>query len=285
MGFDELFNGYFASIPREAVTLRSDSPKSTFLFSKTTITMRFSINLLAFLFLLGSFSSCVSKKKYEELTASKAATDSQLAQTRTDLKSLQGEKDALAAEMASEKTRLNGEISGLRSDMEMQNGKITDLNKRLTATEKELEMAKNAVADIFNQYKDAGLSVEKRDGQLLITTDMPFTFGSGSSSLSRAERDAIDAMAEKLMGKNIPLTIVGHADAQKGMDNWDLSYRRAKAVAARLIRKGFGAENITVAGKGEFDPIGDNTTSEGRAQNRRTEIKPNPALGTLMNNN
>jgi chemotaxis protein MotB len=167
----------------------------------------------------------------------------------------------------------------------MQNGKITDLNTRLTATEKELEMAKNAVADLFNQYKDAGLSVEKRDGQLMITTDSPFTFGSGSSRLTRDERDAIDAMAEMLMGKNIPLVIVGHADAQKGMDNWDLSYRRAKAVAARLIRKGFSAENLTVAGKGEFDPIGDNTTSEGRAQNRRTELMPNPALGTLMNNN
>lgn len=247
--------------------------------------MRFSINLLAFLLLLGSFSSCVSKKKYEELTASKAATDSQLAQTRTDLKNLQGEKDALATEMANEKARMNGEITKMRGDLDMQNGKISDLNTRLTATEKELEMAKNAVADIFNQYKDAGLSVENRDGQLMITTDTPFTFGSGSSRLTRDERNAIDAMAESLMGKNIPLVIVGHADAQKGMDNWDLSYRRAKAVAARLIRKGFSAENLTVAGKGEYDPIGDNSTREGRAQNRRTEIKPNPALGTLMNNN
>ncbi|MEL6143668.1 MAG: OmpA family protein, partial [Bacteroidota bacterium] len=78
--------------------------------------------------------------------------------------------------------------------------------------------------------------------------------------------------------------IVGHADTQKGMDNWDLSYRRAKSVATRLIRKGVSPELITVAGAGEFEPIGDNETADGRALNRRTEIKPNPALGTLINN-
>ncbi len=246
--------------------------------------MRLTINLLAFLFLLGSFSSCVSKKKFDEMEAAKMATDQQLAQTRTDLQKLQADKDALAAQMEAEKTRLNGEITSLRSEMSTQAGQITSLNTRLTATEAELEAARKAVADVFNQYNAAGLSVTKRDGQLFIATETPFTFASGSSSLSKAERDAIDAMAEKLQNAKIPLTILGHADTQKGMDNWDLSFRRAKAVAARLIRKGVDPATITVGGAGEFAPVGDNSTSEGRAQNRRTEIKPNPALGTLYNN-
>lgn len=260
---------------------RKESRKS---FHKTK-SMRFTTKMLAFLILFAGFTSCVSKKKYDELTASKAATDAQLAQTRTDLKNLADEKDALAAEMMSEKERLNGEISGLRSDMDRQASQMNDLNTRLTATEAELEAARKAVSDLFTQYETAGLSVTKRDGQLLIATENPFTFASGSSRLSRDERNAIDAMAEKLAGSNIPLTIVGHADTQKGMDNWDLSYRRAKAVAARLIRGGVSPEMLTVAGAGEYDPIGDNSTSEGRSENRRTEIKPNPALGPLMNNN
>lgn len=254
-----------------------------FVFIKTK-TMRLTINLLAFLFLLGSFTSCVSKKKFDEMEAAKMATDAQLAQTRADLQQLQADKDALAAQMEAEKTRLNGEISGLRSDMSAQASQITDLNTRLTATEAELEAARKAVSDIFDQYNAAGLAVTKRDGQLLITTETPFNFASGSARLSKAERDAIDAMAEKLQNSPVALTIVGHADTQKGMDNWDLSYRRAKAVAARLIRKGVDPAHITVAGAGEYDPIGDNATSDGRAQNRRTEIKPNPALGTLYNN-
>lgn len=247
--------------------------------------MRFTTKMLALVVLLAGFSSCVSKKKYDELSASKAATDAQLAQTRTELKDLTAEKDALAMEMKSEKERLNGEISGLRMDMDKQKTQLNEMNTRLTATEAELEKARKMVSDLFNQYETAGLSVTKRDGELFIATATPFNFGSGSARLSRDERNAIDAMAEKLAGSNIPLVIVGHADTQKGMDNWDLSYRRAKAVAARLIRKGVSAEMLTVAGRGEFDPIGDNSTREGRAENRRTELKPNPALGTLMNNN
>ncbi|PHI19420.1 flagellar motor protein MotB [Lewinellaceae bacterium SD302] len=247
--------------------------------------MRFTTKMLAFVVLLAGFSSCVSKKKYEELSASKAATDAQLAQTRTELKDLESEKDALAMEMKSEKERLNGEISGLRSDMDAQAAQMNEINTRLSATEAELEKARMMVSDLFNQYETAGLTVANRDGQLYIATETPFNFGSGSARLSRDERNAIDAMAEKLAGSNIPLTIVGHADSQKGMDNWDLSYRRAKAVASRLIRKGMSPEMLTVAGRGEHDPIGDNSTSEGRSENRRTEIVPNPALGTLMNNN
>lgn len=247
--------------------------------------MRFSIKLLAFLFLLGSFTSCVSKKKYDEMTAAKAATDAQLAQTRTDLQTLETEKDALAAQMESETNRLNGEISSLRSDMDAQATQMNELNTRLSATEAELEAARKAVSDLFDQYEESGLTVESRDGQLLIATETPFNFRSGSSYLSSDERDAIDAMAEKLQGSNIPLIIVGHADSQTGMDNWDLSYRRAKSVAARLIRKGMSPENITVAGASFHDPVGDNETAEGRALNRRTEIKPNPALGPLVNDN
>ncbi|MEL6143561.1 MAG: flagellar motor protein MotB, partial [Bacteroidota bacterium] len=140
--------------------------------------MRFSINLLAFLLLLGSVSGCVSKKKYDELAASKAATDSQLAQTRTDLQNLESEKDALEAQMQSETTRLNGEISSLRDDMNAQETKIGDLNTRLTATEAELEAARKKVADVFAQYENAGLTVEKRDGDLLIATEMPFNYSS-----------------------------------------------------------------------------------------------------------
>lgn len=246
--------------------------------------MRLTTQVLAILVLFAGFSSCVSKKKYDELTASKEATDAQLAQTRTDLQNLRTEKDALQAEMMSEKERMNGELTSLRGDLDNQTSKLNDLNTRLSATEAELESARKAVSDLFTQYETAGLSVSKRDGNLFIATDQPLDFASGSARLSRDERNAIDAMAEKLAGSNIPLIIVGHADSQKGMDNWDLSYRRAKAVAARLIRGGVSAEQLTVAGKGEYDPIGDNSTSEGRAQNRRTEIQPNPNLGGLINN-
>ena len=65
--------------------------------------MRFILTALIFVMVAGSFQSCVSKKKFDELQAAKTATDQALAETQSQVKTLGEEKDALAAEMASEK--------------------------------------------------------------------------------------------------------------------------------------------------------------------------------------
>jgi outer membrane protein OmpA-like peptidoglycan-associated protein len=72
--------------------------------------------------------------------------------------------------------------------------------------------------------------------------------------------------------------IVGHTDSV-GTDayNMGLSERRAKAVAAHLVRNGIAANRLNVSWKGETEPIAPNTTEEGRAQNRRVEIIVRPA--------
>ena len=237
-----------------------------------------------------SLPSCVSKKKYDELSASKAATDAQLAQTRQEVADLNAANEQMQSEFEAERTRMNGELNSLRSDVTAAQGQIGDLNTRLEATEAELEAARERIAGIFAAYTDAGLSVENHDGKLHIVTATPVNFRSSSARLSRDQRDAIDAMAEQIAGSNIRLLIEGHTDnrgfiADAGSDNWDLSFRRAKAVAARLIRGGVSPENIIVAGAGEYDPVGDNSTSEGRAENRRTVVRPNPAIGDMMENN
>ncbi|MEM8585941.1 MAG: OmpA family protein [Bacteroidota bacterium] len=252
--------------------------------------MQISIKLLIAVMLIGGLSSCVSKKKYDELAASKAATDEQLAQTRQEVSDLNAQNTQLQSDFEAERTRMNGELSSLRTDVTAAQGQITELNGRLEATEAELEAARNRINGIFAEYEATGLSVANRDGKLHIVTDEAITFRSGSARLSSAERNAIDAMGEQLAGSNVRLLIEGHTDnkqfvSDSGSDNWDLSYRRAKAVATRLIRAGVSPENIIVAGAGEYDPLSDNGTSEGRSENRRTEILPNPALGDLMNNN
>ncbi|MGB3548264.1 MAG: OmpA family protein [Saprospiraceae bacterium] len=246
--------------------------------------MRFFVTALVCIFLAGSFQSCVSKKKYDELTAGKAATDQALAETQANLKNLEGERDALQNEFNTTRDKMNADMAAMRTDM---TGKMDAMSTRLKTTEAELEAFRSEFSDMFSTYKAAGLSVEARDGDLYLATETPFTFRSGSSSLTREERDAIDAMASKLQGTNVRLMIEGHTDDRKfnngsGRDNWDLSFARAKAVAARLIKGGVSAENVVVAGAGEYHPMMDNGTSEGRAANRRTVLKPNPKMGKII---
>ena len=70
------------------------------------------------------------------------------------------------------------------------------------------------------------------------------------------------------------LAIEGHTDSQ-GDDamNLDLSKRRAKRAMDYLISKGISKDRLSSEGFGETRPVADNSTSEGRAQNRRVEFR------------
>jgi OOP family OmpA-OmpF porin len=82
------------------------------------------------------------------------------------------------------------------------------------------------------------------------------------------------AIALKEWG-NVKVEIAGHTDAKASDDyNQALSERRANTVREFLISKGIAADRLTAKGYGESQPIADNGTEEGRAQNRRVEMVP-----------
>ena len=69
---------------------------------------------------------------------------------------------------------------------------------------------------------------------------------------------------------NLP---VNSASSKRDNDNYELSFLRAKAVAFLLEEHGVSKERISIIGFGDTHPIATNTTKEGRAQNRRVEIR------------
>jgi outer membrane protein OmpA-like peptidoglycan-associated protein len=71
--------------------------------------------------------------------------------------------------------------------------------------------------------------------------------------------------------------VTGHTDSD-GSDsyNQDLSERRAGSVAEILVRDGNDPRRFQVIGQGEVEPIASNATPEGKAQNRRVEIRIAP---------
>ena len=71
------------------------------------------------------------------------------------------------------------------------------------------------------------------------------------------------------------MRIEGHTDSDGTPEaNLKLSEKRAAAVKNYLVKKGVSADLLTAVGKGDTSPVADNETSEGKAQNRRTEIHP-----------
>lgn len=250
--------------------------------------MRLVLKLLVVVIALGSMQSCVSKKKFDELMASKAAADAALAQTQSQLKTLQDEKNALAAQMEAEKARMNGEMTSLRNDLNATKGQVAQVQEKLNMTQAELDKLKTEINGIFATYSNSGLSLEDRGGRLYVITD-PIQYRSGSYNLSRAERDAIDKLAETLKANpNLKILVEGHTDnvkvnAGSGLgDNWQLSSMRALNVVRRLVKGGVNPNQVAAVGRGDSMPAADNATREGKAANRRTVVVPDADLKGIM---
>ncbi|MCJ7725421.1 MAG: OmpA family protein [Acidimicrobiia bacterium] len=101
--------------------------------------------------------------------------------------------------------------------------------------------------------------------------DASILFDTGSSTLSEAGGDQLDAIAELLIVvPGARVEVGGHTDNEGPADgNQILSQARADSIVAYLIDRGVDPVQLTAVGYGEDQPIADNTTPEGRAANRR----------------
>lgn len=122
-----------------------------------------------------------------------------------------------------------------------------------------------------------GIDVARQGNDLILNMPSNITFAYDSSNIQSQLKPTLNNVANILA--NYPQTIVeihGHTDST-GSDayNLDLSDRRAAAVANYLSARG-ATQRIITTGLGESQPIATNATAEGRAQNRRVEIKISP---------
>ena len=111
--------------------------------------------------------------------------------------------------------------------------------------------------------------------KVAMSADALFDFD--KSEIKPAGQAALDEVVRKLSLAGATLGLIvstGHTDNTGSREyNIELSQRRAEAVKAYLIGQGIDANNIKTAALGESQPIADNATAEGRAENRHVEIE------------
>ena len=114
-------------------------------------------------------------------------------------------------------------------------------------------------------------------------------FKSGSAAIEAKGIEAIKVLAAVLNKNNdIDILVEGYTDnipirTVQYHDNWDLSAERAISIVRILTDEyQIAPTRLTASGKGEFLPRATNSTPEGRASNRRTEIILSPKLDELM---
>jgi outer membrane protein OmpA-like peptidoglycan-associated protein len=111
--------------------------------------------------------------------------------------------------------------------------------------------------------------------EVIVIRDVHFQFD--SSKLTPSDKEVLNTVATRLKQEpaSARLTVTGHTDSV-GSDKYNqkLSDKRAHSVVEYLISQGVPRSSfVSVTGAGESQPVADNKTAEGRALNRRTEIK------------
>jgi outer membrane protein OmpA-like peptidoglycan-associated protein len=120
------------------------------------------------------------------------------------------------------------------------------------------------------------------DNQLKLNIPNDISFDTGSAAIKPQLRTVLDPFANSLRDDpSAHLMIVGHTD-NTGSDavNNPLSVERAHSVRDYLVTRGVAASRVETAGRGEREPVADNSSEAGRAKNRRVEIflrEPAPA--------
>ena len=131
--------------------------------------------------------------------------------------------------------------------------------------------------------KDINIKVDK--GVVYIDISDKLLFKSGSFDVTEKAKEVLGKVALVLKNQpDIEFMVEGHTDnvAFKNNvlnDNWDLSVKRATSIV-RILQNQYGLDpaRMAASGRGEFKPIADNNTAEGKAANRRTRIVILPQL-------
>ena len=221
-------------------------------------------------------NGCVSSGKFHELEASDTKNRQDLAVTSARVSELEG-KLGIAS---TEKNRLEGSVAEMKAALE-------DAQKRKIETEKRLSEFRELTSK-FKKLVDAGkLSVKVVKGRMVIGLSTDILFSSGSAKLSAPGKNSVKEVTQLLAGlEGRKYQIEGHSDnvpikSNVFPSNWELASARAISVLNTMLEAGMPAERVSAASFGDTQPVGDNTTPEGRTANRRIAIVIVPDLSQL----
>ncbi len=204
-----------------------------------------------------------------------------MAKNRDLLAKLEAKEKSLADEQA--------KFNKTKTDLAENSKRLEELEAIMAAKEASMKKLKESLSKALNAFEGKGLTVEQKNGKVYVSMENKLLFGSGSWAVGIEGKKAVVELG-KVLGNNtdIAVLIEGHTDddaiAGGGIiaDNWDLSTKRATAIVNILgENKAINKQNLTAAGRSEFAPIAPNTTTEGKAKNRRIEIILTPKLDEI----
>ena len=128
--------------------------------------------------------------------------------------------------------------------------------------------------ELREELQGTGVQVVRDGDQIQLIMPSNITFNTDEYLIKNEFYATLDSVGKVLFKyKDTQLDVIGHTDST-GNDSYNmtLSQRRANSVASYLENNGIPANRLATLGMGETQPIADNSTASGRAQNRRVEL-------------
>jgi chemotaxis protein MotB len=172
------------------------------------------------------------------------------------------------------------------ADLQQEN---TDLASRASQYESELNRLENSRRNLEAKLQGTGATVRIKDGTVAVSLPGSVLFDSGQTTLRPQSKASLKKIAG-ILKTDVPnemVRIEGHTDndpIQKQKDryksNWELSASRAAAVLHFMVEEcGISPTRVYIAGFGQYQPVADNKSKNGKAKNRRVEFVVVPRVG------
>lgn len=243
------------------------------------------------------FKDTFNKKAKEILDVSKGIMKDKIGQLNQELLRINEEVKDRNVELIGklrEEEKLKTKIGDLNGELVNANDQLKERNEELNAKLNEVEKYKSELEEhkkYINDLEGIKNDLEKtvgvletkiEDGRLKVSFEGDILFESGEHGL-RDEGLKLLEKAFPILSKNIQrndIFIAGHTDnvpiredaKDRYESNWILSTYRAIEVVKYLMEKGLPPRSVTAAGYGEYKPVAENSTDEGKAKNRRVEL-------------
>lgn len=239
---------------------------------------------------VNQFKETFNKKAKEIIDTAKGILKEKIGQLNTELVRINDELKDRNVELIGKLK----EVEKFKKEVDRVNEELSDRNAQLEAKLKEVEKYKKELEEHRKYINDlegikgrlektvGTLEAKIEDGRLKVNFQGDILFESGKHQLRAEGKQLLDSVFSILLksSEQNDIFIAGHTDnvpiredaRDKYESNWTLSTYRAIEVVKYLAEKGIAPRVLTAAGYGEYKPIADNSTDEGKAKNRRVEL-------------
>jgi chemotaxis protein MotB len=243
---------------------------------------------VAFVAALALTLSCVTKGTHNEIVGALEAENRNLEQRVRDLERSNRALDDERAELVDEMEDLRQEREVLARDvakLETSKRLLTDHLRKRDAQVAELSRLQSTyeglVADLESEVSAGQIQIEQLREGLRLNLSQEILFPSGAVDLNPRGADVLRKVAARLHRTDHRVEVQGHSDdvplspklAARWGSNWELAAARASRVVRLLEAEKVDPARLTAVSYGQYAPVASNDTPEGRARNRRIEIR------------